>query len=66
MKFNIFRNPFIENYIKGYMDGYTDAEEEFMHTPEDIDIAYWQGYNNAIVEMSSNDDNDPDVDERRQ
>ena len=44
-------------YVKGYLDGYTDAETEFMHTPEDLDVAYWQGYNNAMVEMSSNDDN---------
>lgn len=23
----------------------------------DLDVAYWQGYNNAMVEMSSNEDN---------
>jgi len=38
--------------MKAYNNGYADAQE-------DLDIAYWQGYNNAMIEVSMNKDNGP-------
>ena len=51
----------ITAYNNGYKDGFGDRNLLSM-SEEDLDVAYWQGYNNGAVDapvrpVSENDDN---------
>ena len=48
----------ITAYNNGYVDGITDNSKilHYKTSQEDLDVAYWQGYNNAITEMYMNED----------
>ena len=60
--FNIFRNPFIDAQVGYLLDSMIDARrketEEYWRGifEKELDVEYWRGYNDAMVEMSKNKD----------
>jgi hypothetical protein len=56
MKFNIFRNPFIDNRFRlwqieqGYAELAQDKERDRRIREEDLDVEYWRGYNNGYMD----------------